>query len=62
VSGQLFFIETSLFFQVRQVSISISVMRKTSDLMGKSGDGSSPSEVHGGWWNGFGEDGRELAL
>ena len=38
------------------VSVSISVMRETSDLMGKCGDGSPPSEAHEGGWEGLGKD------
>jgi len=39
------------------VSISISVMRETSDLIAKCGDGSSPSEAHCGGGEGLGKDG-----
>jgi len=41
------------------VSFSISVMRETSDLIEKYGDGSSPSEAHCGGWEGLGKDGGE---
>ncbi|MBE0460472.1 MAG: hypothetical protein IBX60_02390 [Candidatus Aminicenantes bacterium] len=43
-------------------SISISVMRETSDLIEKYGDGSSPSEAHCGGWEGLGKDGGEPSL
>jgi len=39
-------------FFVKKVSIFFSVMRETSDLIEKCGDGSSSSEVHCGWWEG----------
>ncbi|MEA2005703.1 MAG: hypothetical protein U9O50_05535 [Acidobacteriota bacterium] len=38
------------------VSFSISVMRETSDLIEKYGDGSSLSEAHCGGWEGLGND------
>jgi len=44
------------------VSISISVIRETSDLIEECGDGSSPSEAHCGGWEGLGKDGGEPAL
>ncbi|MEA2004801.1 MAG: hypothetical protein U9O50_00815 [Acidobacteriota bacterium] len=44
------------------VCISISVMRETSDVIEKCGDGSSPFEAHCGGWEGFGRDGGEPAL
>jgi len=44
------------------VSIFISVMRETSDLIEKCGDGSSPSKAHCGGWEGLGKDGGEPAL
>ncbi len=44
------------------VSVSTSVMRETSDLIDEYGDGSSPSEAHGGGWEGLGKDGEEPAL
>jgi len=44
------------------VSISISVMRETSDVIEKCGDGSSPSEAHCGGWEALGKDGGEPAL
>jgi len=44
------------------VSIFISVVRETSGLMEKCGDGSSPSEAHGGGQEGLGRDGGEPAL
>jgi len=44
------------------VSFSISVMRETSDLIEKYGNGSSPSEAHCGGWEGLGKDGGEPAL
>jgi len=47
---------------VEDVSISISVMRETSDLIEKCSDGSSPSEAHCGGWEGLGKDGGEPAL
>jgi len=47
---------------MRGVSISISVMRETSDLIEKCGDGSSSSEAHCGGWEGLGKDGGEPAL
>ncbi|MEA2005591.1 MAG: hypothetical protein U9O50_04950 [Acidobacteriota bacterium] len=43
-------------------SISIFVIRKTSDLIEKCGDGSSPSEAHCGGWGGLGKAGGEPAL
>jgi hypothetical protein len=36
-------------------------MRKISNLLESCSDGSSPSEVHGGGWEGLGEDGGEPA-
>jgi len=39
-----------------------SVMRETSNLIEKCGDGSSPSEAHCGGWEGLGKDGGEPAL
>jgi len=33
------------------------MMRETSDLIEKCGDGSSPSEAHCGGWEGLGKDG-----
>jgi len=47
---------------MKVVSTSISVMRETSDLIEKCGDGSSPSEAHCGGWEGLGKDGEEPAL
>ncbi|MEA2005887.1 MAG: hypothetical protein U9O50_06465 [Acidobacteriota bacterium] len=32
------------------------MMRETSDLIEKCGDGSSPSEAHCGGWEGLGND------
>jgi len=49
-------------FSEEKVSISISVIRETSDLIEKYGDGSSPSEAHCGGWEGLGKDGGEPAL
>ena len=43
-------------------SISISVVRETSNLIKESGTGSLPSEVHGGGWEGLGKDGGEPVL
>jgi len=37
------------------------MMRDTSDLIEKCGDGSSPSKADGGWWAGLGKDGEEPA-
>ncbi|MEA2004835.1 MAG: hypothetical protein U9O50_00985 [Acidobacteriota bacterium] len=38
------------------------MMRKTSDLIEKCGDGSSPSEAHCGGREGLGRDGGELYM
>jgi len=46
----------------RNIIISISVIRATSDLMEKCGDGSPPSEAHEGGREGLGKDGGEPAL
>jgi len=54
------FSTNDLIFNI--VSISISVMRETSDLIEKCGDGSYPSEAHCGGWEGLGKDGGEPAL
>jgi hypothetical protein len=47
---------------VQDGSISISVLRETSDLIKKFGADSSPSEAHCGGWEGLGKDGGEPAL
>jgi len=38
------------------------MIRETSNLMEKCSAGSSPSEAHGGGWEGLGKDGGEPAL
>ncbi|MEA2005427.1 MAG: hypothetical protein U9O50_04110 [Acidobacteriota bacterium] len=38
------------------------MMRETSDLIEKCGDGSSPSEAHCGGWEGLGKDGGEIEM
>jgi hypothetical protein len=40
----------------------IFIMQEASDLMGKCGDGSSPSDAHKGGGEGLGQDGGESSL